>query len=60
MSVTALVSDLIDQIESSEHIPVHQQRLIFMGKQLDGDQVLAELVRSETTDIYLVRRHTGG
>lgn len=54
-----LVEDLKDQIEEVEGIPVHMQRLIWAGKQLEDGQMLAHYNIQNQCEIHLVQRLCG-
>ena len=64
VSVACEVSDKIEdvkaKIEEKEGVPVDQQRLIFAGKQLDGQKTLQECGINEGDSLSMVLRLRGG
>lgn len=44
------------QVELKSKVPVHMQRLIFAGKQLDDEQILSDVGISNESTIHLLTR----
>ena len=54
------IEDVKAKIEEKEGVPVDQQRLIFAGKQLDGQKTLQECGINEGDSLSMVLRLRGG
>ena len=54
------IEDVKAKIEEKEGVPVDQQRLIFAGKQLDGQKTLQEVGIDEGASLSMVLRLRGG
>ena len=54
------IEDVKAKIEEKEGVPVDQQRLIFQGKQLDGQKTLQECNLDEGASLSMVLRLRGG
>ena len=54
------IEDVKAKIEEEEGVPVDQQRLIFAGKQLDGQKTLQECGINEGDSLSMVLRLRGG
>lgn len=54
------LEDVKAKIEEKEGVPVDQQRLIFQGKQLDGQKTLQECNLDEGASLSMVLRLRGG
>ena len=54
------IEDVKAKIEEKEGVPVDQQRLIFAGKQLDGQKTLQECQIDEGASLSMVLRLRGG
>ena len=54
------LEDVKAKIEEKEGVPVDQQRLIFAGKQLDGQKTLQECGINEGDSLSMVLRLRGG
>ena len=56
VDVDILIADVKRKIQDEEHIPPHQQRLIFDGKQLINDKFLSDYDVKDYSVLYLVLR----
>jgi hypothetical protein len=61
ISVNICKHDIVEQlIEDAEGIPVHVQRVVFAGKQLQDDKKLSEYAIENQSTLHLVQRMSGG
>ena len=54
------IKDLKEMIEDKEGIPQYQQRLIFVGRQLENDTIVSDLNIQKETTLHLLLRLRGG
>jgi len=54
------VSELKELIEKEDQTPIHQQRLVYNGKQLDEEQTLDYYNITQGTVVHIILRIRGG
>ena len=57
---TDSITSIKEKIMNREGIPVTQQRLIFGGKQLENEKIIADYNIQKESTLYLVLRLRGG
>ena len=54
------IEDVKERVEQAEGIPIDQQRLVYMGKQLDDERTLSDYNIGKNAELHLVLRLRGG
>jgi hypothetical protein len=60
LPATAGVIDLMKEIEAIDGMPVAEQRLLFLGLQLESNKTLASYKIVKNSTIHAVHRQLGG